>query len=180
MPFSLDTDTCLQKIHERGNHINWPLLSELKEQFHEGHLLDEAQYDVDTITGLFDTCSLGNLCPDALIRTNLIRYLSSLVVLTSNDISGINVSVLLSSLKPRQICNLYRHLYIEWQSASIYFKQLGGELFSFVHTPRDFNKMSTDAMLSTWHDFVHVFVRQGKSYALFFVNHLHSYMLPFE
>ncbi len=180
MTFSLDTDSCLQKIHARGNYINWPLLSELKEQFQEVNLADEAQYGVAKITELFDTSSLCNLCPDTLTRTNLVQYLSSLAVLKTHDISGINVAVLLSSLKPRTICNLYRHLYIEWQAASVYFKQLGGESFPFAHTPSELNKMSTETMLATWHSFVHEFVRHGKSYALFFVNHLHSYMIPFE
>lgn len=179
MTFSLDTDTCLQKIHERGNHINWSLLLELKEQFQE-YPLDETQYKIDKITERFNTSSLGNLCSDTLTRTNLIQYLSSLAVLNNHDISGIDVAVLLSSLKPRLICNIYRHLYIEWQSASVYFKQLDGELFSFEYTPSDFNKMSADTMIAKWHSFVHDFVRHGKSYALFFVNHLHSYMLPFE
>lgn len=184
MTFSLDTDACLRKINERGVQINWHLIKELREQLScssAGDAEMSDKYSKDHLTELFETSSLGNICGTSDMQSCLVHYLSELHVLEQHDISGINVSVLLSSLRPRCIRNLYRHLYLQWQPAAVYFKQLDTPMFSFTHTPSQFNNItSAEDMLREWYAFVGSFVRCGKPYALFFVNHLHSYMLPFE
>ena len=186
----LNTQECLEKISNRGQHVNWQLISDIDEFLSKTSFVTEDKEDVTIDDILCDAAlmrkiivrCLSSSVVDGEERTQLANYLTALSPLRTYNISFAHVAVLLLSLRPRAICNLYRHLYLEFSQSREHFVALSQTypLYSYAHIPSAFSRMKSEDMYDTWFAFIKEFVSLGKPYSLFFVNKLHSYMLPFE
>jgi hypothetical protein len=171
----IDSDICLQKIQTRGNFINYALIAELRRKF-ENDASEISSASLANITERVNSIH-SELVDDA---SALIQLLNICSPLHMYGIRFINIVGLLYSFRPRLVRNLYRHYYVKWQESEVHFKQLEETVYAFQILPREFSQLDTANMYVAWYVFIESFIKHGKTYALFFVNHLHTYMLPFN
>ena len=109
----------------------------------------------------------------------LLRLCTLLAPLEAYDLQYLNVVIVLHSLTPMEIKNLYRYCYLEWLSSCSNQTSVN----PWTHTPREFSTLNGRALSLAW-DGVLVSVLSGPSESerasrgLFFVNRLYAYLTP--
>lgn len=120
---------------------------------------------------------LSNLPPIDPGLVSLYRLCALLSPLQAYDIQYINLAIVLHSLTPMEIKNMYRYCYLEWMQHA---NQPDAPVWS--RTPRQFSGLSVSELSHAWDAFVEEALgsplQEKASMTFFFLNRLYSYLTP--